>query len=102
MRVPALQLLLGGQPSEKPDLARLASPVAHLDKDDPPLLLIHGDADPQMPLGQSQEFAKAYEVLKLPVQFITLKGAKHGGAEFYDDERTSVVAKFLTKHLVME
>jgi acetyl esterase/lipase len=99
MRVPALQLLLGGQPDEKPDLARLASPVAHLDKNDPPLLLIHGDADPQMPPEQSQEFAKAYEALKLPVQFITIPGARHGGAAFYDDERTAIVAAFLRKHL---
>ncbi len=61
MRVPALQLLLGGQPSEKPELAKLASPVAHLDKNDPPLLLIHGDADPQMPPQQSEELSKAYD-----------------------------------------
>jgi len=101
MRVPALQLLLGGQPEEKRDLAKLASPVAHLDKNDPPLLLIHGDADPQMPPEQSQEFAKAYEALKLPVQFVMLKGAKHGGAEFYDDERISWVVRFLTRHPVM-
>ena len=99
MRVPALQLLLGGQPTEKPDLAKLASPVAHLDKDDPPLLLIHGDADPQMPPEQSQELAKAYEALKLPVRLIMLPGSKHGGQEFYDDERTSIVAKFLQTHL---
>jgi len=97
MRVPALQLLLGGQPDEKPALAKLASPVAHLDKDDPPLLLIHGDADPQMPPEQSQEFAKAYEAMKLPVQFIMLPGSKHGGAEFYDAERTNVVVKFLER-----
>ena len=99
MRVPALQLFLGGQPTEKPDLAKLASPVAHLDKKDPPLLLIHGDADPQMPPAQSQEFAKAYESLKLPVEFITLPGSKHGGSEFYDDERTGIIAKFLDKAL---
>ena len=99
MRVPALQLLLGGQPTEKPDLAKLASPVAHLDKDDPPLLLIHGDADPQMPPQQSQELAKAYEALKLPVQLIMLPGSKHGGHEFYDEERTVIVAKFLDKAL---
>ncbi len=99
MRVPALQLLLGGQPNEKPDLARLASPVAHLGKNDPPLLLIHGDADPQMPPAQSQEFTKAYEAAKLPVQFILMPGSKHGGAEFYDDERTAIVAKFLDKAL---
>jgi len=99
MRVPALQLLLGGQPTEKPDLARLASPVAHLDKNDPPLLLIHGDADPQMPPAQSQEFTKAYEATKLPVQFILMPGSKHGGAEFYDDEHTAIIAKFLDKAL---
>src|SRR5262249_39097029 len=32
MRTHALQLLLGGTPDEKPDLAKLASPIAHLDK----------------------------------------------------------------------
>ena len=100
MRVPALQLLLGGQPEEKPDLAKLASPVAHLDKSDPPLLLIHGDADPQMPPEQSREFAKAYNALNLPVQFVTIPGAKHGGEQFYDDERTGIVVRFLKTHLI--
>jgi len=99
MRVPALQLLLGGQPDEKPALAKLASPVAHLDQADPPLLLIHGDVDPQMPPEQSQEFAKAYEAMKLPVQLIMLPGSKHGGVEFYDAERTGIVVKFLAAHL---
>ncbi len=99
MRVPALQLLLGGTPDEKPDLAKLASPVAHLDSNDPPLLLIHGDADPQMPHQQSAEFAKAYEARGLPVKFITLPGSKHGGDEFYDMERTEIVARFLQSHL---
>jgi len=99
MRVPALQLLLGGQPAKKADLAKLASPVAHLDKGDPPLLLIHGDADPQMPPEQSKEFAAACATLKIPVRLILLPGSRHGGAEFYDDERTEVVARFLRAHL---
>jgi acetyl esterase/lipase len=102
MRVPALQLLLGGQPSEKPELAKLASPVAHLEKNDPPLLLIHGDADPQMPPQQSEELAKAYEALKLPVQFIMIKGGKHGGKEFYDAERTAIMSQFLHAALAPE
>lgn len=99
MRIPALQLLLGGTPEEKPELAKLASPVAHLDASDPPLLLIHGGADPQMPPAQSQELAAAYETLKLPVQLILMPGSKHGGPEFYDAERTQWMADFLTKHL---
>lgn len=98
-RVPALKLLLGDTPDKKPELAKLASPVTHLDKNDPPLLLIHGDADPQMPPKQSQELAKAYESLGLPVTLIMLPGSLHGGSEFYNDERTALVAKFLDKVL---
>lgn len=99
MRIPALKLLLGDVPEKKTDLAKLASPVAHLDKADPPLLLIHGDADPQMPPEQSRDLAKAYESLGLPVKLIMMPGSKHGGAEFYDEERTAIVAKFLDVNL---
>jgi dipeptidyl aminopeptidase/acylaminoacyl peptidase len=99
VRVPALQLLLGGQPTEKASLARLASPVAHVDKDDPPLLLIHGDADPQMPPQQSYEFARAYEALNLPVKYIRIPDAKHGGPEFFDETRVEIMRKFLDAQL---
>lgn len=99
VRVPALKLLLGDVPEQKPELAMLASPVAHLDKNDPPLLLIHGDADPQMPVTQSREFANAYETKKLLVTFITMPGSKHGGGEFYAPEMMSRVAKFLDERL---
>jgi acetyl esterase/lipase len=98
-RIPALKLLLGGTPDKKPELAKLASPVAHLDKNDPPLLLIHGDADPQMPPQQSQDLALAYREQHLPVTLILMPGSRHGGAEFYDEERTAIVAKFLDKAL---
>jgi len=100
VRVPALQLLLGGQPDEKTELARLASPVSHLDPNAPPILLIHGDADPQMPLQQSQEFITACAAAKVPAQLVTIKGGKHGGPEFYDAERLTLVANFLKRHLI--
>jgi acetyl esterase/lipase len=99
VRVPALKLLLGGLPNQQPDLARLASPVNHLDKKDPPLLLIHGDADPQMPPQQSEEFAKAYKAAGLTVTHLVLPGSLHGGSEFYDEDRTQIMADFLKKHL---
>jgi acetyl esterase/lipase len=95
VRVPALQLLLDGQPANKPELARLASPVAHIDAQDPPLLLIHGDADPQMPFEQSQELKKAYEAAGRPVQLEVIHGGKHGGPEFYDATRIELMSKFL-------
>jgi acetyl esterase/lipase len=99
MRVPALQLLLGGQPDEKPALAKLASPVAHVSAHVPPLLLIHGDADPQMPIEQSRELEAAYRKAGRPVQFVILPGSLHGGMEFYNAERLALVEKFLREHL---
>lgn len=95
VRVPALELLLGGQPDEAPVLARIASPVFHVDKNDPPLLLLHGDQDPQMPVNQALELLGAYQKVKAQVQWEVVHGAAHGGAVFYDDERIAVVKKFL-------
>ena len=99
MRVPALELLLGGQPDAKADLARLASPVFQADAHAPPLLLIHGDQDPQMPIAQAHELQGRYEALRLPVEFHVIHGAGHGGAQFYDDERIALMRAFLAKHL---
>lgn len=99
MRVPALKLLLGGTPEERPDLAKLASPVEHVDPADPPLLLLHGDADPQMPPEQSDELAKTYRASDLDVTLVPMIHSKHGGSEFYDEQRTQLVATFLKRHL---
>lgn len=99
MRVPALKLFLGDVPEKKPDLAKLASPVAHVDASDPPLFLVHGDSDPQMPPEQSVEFAKAYDAKGLKVAHETIRGGKHGGTEFYDQGRLKRVAAFLKQHL---
>ncbi|MDA0658831.1 MAG: alpha/beta hydrolase [Planctomycetota bacterium] len=99
MRVPALELLLGGDPESRADLARLASPVEHVSADDPPLLLIHGDQDPQMPIQQSHELHGKYKGVKRPVQFEVVHGGKHGGDEHYTPAMLELVAKFLEQHL---
>jgi acetyl esterase/lipase len=99
VRVPALQFLLGGQPDEKPALAKLASPEAHVDAHVPPLLLIHGDADPQMPFEQSRELEAAYRKVGCPVELHVIHGGVHGGRQFYDDERIALMRAFLAKHL---
>ena len=61
IREPALKRLLGAAPKDAEPLARLASPVFQVDRSDPPLLLFHGDQDPQMPINQSHELEGAYE-----------------------------------------
>ncbi len=99
LRGPALALLLGGPLESTTELARLASPVFHVDADDPPLLLLHGDQDPQMPINQAHELHGVYKAYDLPVQFEVVHGAKHGTPEFFDRERTALVAAFLKEHL---
>jgi acetyl esterase/lipase len=95
VRVPALQLFLGGQPTELPEVAKLASPVTHVDPTDPPLWLIHGDADPQMPIEQSRQLAELYRQTGLPVDFEVIPGGRHGGEAFFAAERLDRIAKGL-------
>ncbi|SRR5690606_38603575 len=99
VREPALERLLGALPDQAPELAQLASPVFHLDASDPPLLLLHGDQDPQMPINQAHELDGAYRKLGLDVALIVVHGAAHGGAAFFDEERLEAVSGFLDRTL---
>lgn len=99
VRVPALKLLLGGQPDAFPELARLASPVFHVDASDPPLLLEHGDQDPQMPVNQALELQGAYERLGLPVVLKIMHGSGHGGPAFTTPENLAFIDRFLREEL---
>lgn len=95
VRTPALELLLGGLPEANEELAKLASPVFHVDKNDPPLLLLHGDRDPQMPINQAHQLQGAYEAVKARVQFKVLHGAAHGGKVFYEPAQMKLAKGFL-------
>lgn len=99
VREPALKLLLGGLPDAVPELARLASPVFHVNASDPPLLLLHGDQDHQMPINQAHELQGAYEERGRPVRFVVLHGSGHGGPAFTDDSTLALIDAFLREHL---
>lgn len=99
VREPALDLLLGGQPDEETELARLASPVLNVSDKAVPLLLLHGDQDPQMPINQSHELQGAYEAQGLDVRFEVVHGAAHGGPLFHDARRNAQVLEFLGRIL---
>jgi acetyl esterase/lipase len=99
VRQPALIRLLGGLPSDVEPLAKLASPVFHVDASDPPLLLLHGDQDRQMPINQSHELEGAYERQGLDVDFIVVHDAGHGGDEFYAQGHLQRLIDFLDSEL---
>jgi len=98
VRVPALEALLGALPEQAHELAQLASPVTHVKQSAPPLLLLHGDQDPHMPINQSYELESAYKSLGLDVHLDVLHGAAHGGeTDFFSEERNAQTVAFLRR-----
>lgn len=97
VRVPALQRLLGDQPDKVPERARLASPVFHVDPKDPPLLLLHGDQDRQMPINQLHELEGAYAKAGLKAETFVLHGVGHDGGPFFTGEPANRVVDFLRR-----
>ena len=71
---PNLLAFLGSRPSADPERARRASPVHHLDPADPPLLIVHGEADRVVDVEQARHLARKAK----DVELIVLPGADHG------------------------
>ena len=57
-----------------------ASPVNHVTADDPPFLLIHGDADEVVPYSQSEIMEAALKKARVAVSLIRVPGGGHGSA----------------------
>ncbi|MBI1353865.1 MAG: prolyl oligopeptidase family serine peptidase [Acidobacteria bacterium] len=55
-----------------------ASPIHLVSKDDPPTLIIHGDADEGVPIAQSQALAAKLKAVGVPVEVIPVPGGGHG------------------------
>ena len=87
VRIPALTLLFGKPVEQATDIARKASPVYQVDPTDPPLFIVHGDQDPQVPEH------------KLPVQLEIIPGAAHGGEAYDKKELMQIMDQFLNKVL---
>lgn len=99
VRVPALELLLGARPDAVPELARLASPVFHVGPSEPPLLMLHGDQDLQMPINQSHELEGVYRRHGRPVRLVVVHGSGHGGSAFTEPAKLALIDEFLRQHL---
>lgn len=91
--------LLGGPVQERLDLARTANPLTYVDKSDPPFLIMHGDADRLVPLGQSIILAKALIDAGVEVTMKTIPGAGHEGPQFRSAESKQMVEDFFSQKL---
>ncbi len=92
-------MLLGGPVQEKRELAKTANPITYIDKNEPPFLIMHGDNDQLVPLGQSIVLAKALIDVGVEVTMKTVPGAAHEGPEFRNAESQRLIAEFLSRHL---
>lgn len=73
--------LFRGTEKDKPELYRKASPIFYVSKEDPPLLLVHGEDDDLVPFNQSVRMAEAYRQAGRPIEFIPVKHAGHDFAQ---------------------
>lgn len=67
----------GHAEAEVLEQARKISPALAVSAGLPPFLLIHGDADPLVPLQQSQHFVEALKAAGVPVELIVKPGGGH-------------------------
>jgi acetyl esterase/lipase len=92
------ELLLGAPPDRVPELAREASPVAHVSPGDPPFWIVHGTADPLVPFSESAALERALREAGVPVTFQVVEGGGHG--DFLGDpELARRLRLFLDRHL---
>lgn len=99
VRVPALDRMFGTSPDKAPELAKLASPIFHVDRDDPPVFILHGDQDAQMPVNQALELKWAYENVGRNVDMLILHGVDHAGPPFFEGKPVDEVVQFLKRTL---
>ncbi|MDG2223845.1 MAG: alpha/beta hydrolase [Rubripirellula sp.] len=91
--------LLGATVREVPELAKDASAIDHVSSDDPPFLIMHGDADPGVPLSQSKTFHQRLSNAGVTSTLVILEGAGHGGPKFDASPSQDAVVKFFRQHL---
>lgn len=68
-------------------LGKFTSPINHVSADDPPVLIIHGDADPVVPLQQSQSIIQKLKAAGVINELIIKPGGGHGWGKADAEEK---------------
>jgi acetyl esterase/lipase len=94
---------LGSMPNRE-EIARRVSPLTYVRAGLPPILTIHGDADPTVPYTHALRLQQALKEAGVPNQLHTVAGGKHGGFNkqemqaIYADVRAWLVKNGLPVH----
>ena len=92
-------MLLGAWPVDRPDLAKRASPVTYVDKNDPPFLIVHGEKDESVPNTQSRLLSSWLTIAGVKNELIIVPNAPHFGEMFDEESIRQRLFKFLVTHL---
>ncbi len=87
--------LLGCAVKDCLDRARAASPLTYITPHDPPFFITHGTRDPTVPFSQAVTLDSALRAAGVPVLFVPLPGADHGGPSFTSVTMRGLVAGYL-------
>ena len=88
-----------GSRLDRAEVARRLSPLEYVRAGLPPVLMIHGDADPVVPYQHSLRLKAALEKVGVKAELHTVPGGKHGG--FSAPENVAVygaIRQFLSKY----
>ncbi len=92
--------LIGGPVQQNAKLADAASPLTYISSDDPPFLIQHGDADPLVPMEQSELLLAALKAAKVEATMEVFHREGHGGPQFQTEDNYRKIGDFLRKHLL--
>jgi len=96
---PAFNTFAGAPVDQDPKKALEASPIGHVNGNEPPFLLMHGSHDPLVSPVQSVQMFKALKEKGGDVRYIVLDGAKHGDIAWYQPNVINTVVNFFKEKL---
>lgn len=80
------------------EIGRQISPINHVSADDPPTLIIHGDADKLVPIQQAEIIIEKLKGVKVPAKLVTKPGAQHGWPDLLKDN--AILADWFDEYLL--
>jgi len=87
--------LLGESISNAPQKSDLASPLKLFERNCPPTFLLHGDADPVVPVSQSVIMHEKLLAAGIDSQLMRIPGYTHGDYRFNQGEAGAKITAFL-------
>ncbi len=83
--------------AKRQEIGKQISPFYQATADDPPTLIIHGDADKLVPIQQAEIIINKLKEAGVPAELVVKQGAVHGGPQFADSFQ--IIGDWFDKHL---